>query len=535
MNSSKTRKNVLFFALLATALFLLSACAKPFVVACREAARDPLGSFRWTEAQARVGCARAQLYASPHLTVFNKEKGVWSLNPNGLPTEQFEKVMENQAKSLNSLLSYKDKAAAEFIDQFAGFRKGLEREEAKVLWILQQLYWVRTYNKFTDLVGELPPAMRSRAISYFFPAGRKFLSMRIYYPPRSLQDIPFTAEYLEIAKKGGVLRQVDEFKIEGSQQFAKKIPNLYDPNDFNWDAQSRGWNIVSYKVLFGNEKPTDNTVHYIEGFRKSESGAYETQPALRGFLAAGGKRVTVFVLDYDKEGKSGYGSSDEVIQTFVDITTGSDLFAAEYLRGQLLDSLYEEPRNNRENKPERRRPRDPEIYAEIVKMGEIKIDVWENGDWNVPFEYKQLPSSIDIAFDMPKSAEEKRLAEKENLKRIKMLKREYKESSESVVVELWKPKLEYAEWDVRRAEATPDGVITILRKGRALETAEIEHFADQAFGKKMPRIIMYRFGGKWYQIVDEDGDGIFEKRRIVASPEEKVDFGANNAGTLWVP
>src|SRR3989338_4171160 len=215
-------------------VFILGGCVTPFYVACLKAASDPNGKFKYTEDKARVACSSKEVisYAYTHLLVRDKEKNTWELNPNGVLTEHVEGVLRDQVRSLNSLLSYQDREGADFIDFFKGFREGLGKEEAIALELLRRLNYVKTYNEFTDLVGELSPDLRPKELAYFFPVGRKFYSMRVLYPRKSLKNISFTAEYLEVAKRDGNLKLVDTFDVAGVQEFAKKIPDLYDPNDF---------------------------------------------------------------------------------------------------------------------------------------------------------------------------------------------------------------------------------------------------------------------------------------------------------------
>lgn len=492
--------------------FLLSACATPFVAACRRVATDPQKEFKYTERQAAVACDRAQFYADPHLVIYQKDKDRWELNPHGLLTSDLEKMMSDQAKSLDDLLSYKNRRDADWIDWFTGFRRGLEKEEAVILEILRRLKYVKAYNEFRDAVGDLPVSMQPEASNYFFPAGRKFYSMRVLYPVKRITDLPFTAEYLETAKRDGKLRLVDTFEVASSQEFAKKIPDLYDPNAFNWEKQVRGWAVKSYKVMVDNDKPADNITHFIEVYRKKrDASGYEDKPAVQGFMAAGGTKVTIFVVDYDREGTQGYGSPDEVVRIFTDITTGKDIFADSMLRTKLLESLYESPQYNPKDKPERKKPKDRVIYAAIVKMGEASLDVWEKGSWSVPFEYKTLSQNLELEYKKPKTPEEKRLEEKEKLKRIKFFIREFKQDGRKSVIEYWIPKEEYSGQNIASSFAGTD-VFTIRRRGGTEERAEIQHFAAH------PKFIDYWYGGKWFRIADEDGDGVFEKKREIADP-----------------
>ncbi len=491
---------------------ILGGCVTPFVIACRTTAQDEKDVFKYTERKAAIACERAQFFADAHLISYDKSEKKWQLNPNGILSDDLRQVLEDQAKSLDVLLSYRDREDADFIDWFKGFREGLEKEESIVLAILGRLNYVKAYNEFTDYVGELPAPLRPNTASYFFPAGRKFYSPRLLYMIRSLEVVPFTAEYLETAKKNGILQLIDTFTLQDNQKFAKKVPNLYDPNDFIWEMQDRGWTIKSYRVMPDSEKPEDNTVHYIEIFRSKQSGeGFEEKPAVRGFLAAGGSKVSVFVVDYDREGMPGYGSPDEVIRTFSDIKTGQDIFSNSVLKENLLDALYDTSRKNVREKPERRRPKDRTIYTTIVKMGETQLDVWEQGIWSVPFEYKNLSQNLRIEFKKPETAEEKHLEEQDKVKRARVFVREFSQGGSKVVLEYWSPKDEYAGYNIAYAGVQGD-TLRIRRKNGPEETGEIGYFS------KRVKVIDYLFGGRWFRIIDEDGDGVFEKKRNIADP-----------------
>lgn len=494
----------------------LSACANPFVIACRDVAQDVKGNFKYTARQAAVACDRAQFYADPHLFTKNDENKSIVINPNGLLAADLEKVLKDEVKSLNSLLSYQNQENSDFIDWAKGFRQGLEKEEQIVLEILRRLNYVKSYNDFTDAVGELPESMQSKEFTYFFPNGRKYYSMRLLYSrtDKRLEDIPFTSEYLEAAKRDGTLKLIDSFEVMSLREFAKKVPNLHDANDFSWDKQNQSWVILSYKVMSVKDKPVDNVVQYIEIYRKAItknfSGA-ESVPAVRGYMAAGGSKVTVFVMDYDREGNPGFGSPDEVVKIFSDITTGSDLYSDPMLKDKLITSIFESPQNNIKDKLDRKKPKDHQVYTSIVKMGDAPLDVWEQGIFSVPFDYKILSQNLELVYAPPITSEEKRLAEREKLKQIKLFIREFKQDSKVVVREHWLPKKAYSERNIAHSAALTD-TIKIRKKNGIEESGEIAYFAEHV------KVIDYSFGGKCSRIVDDDGSGIFKKKRAIACP-----------------
>ncbi|GEM_PF-3497321 len=500
-------------ALILTVALLASACATPTWKACRDGAVSQTEEWKYTQVQAAVACERVVLKKSAK---FNKEKEVWEINPAAVSVEDAKKVLEDKAKSLDEILSYRDKELSDFIDWFKGMRQGLEKEEKIALWLLRRIQFVHTFNEFTNLVGELPKEMLGKEAEYFMPYGRNTYSLRMLYPSRDLYKIPFTALYLENAKKEGVLSKIDSFYVLDDQKYAKKLENLRDPNEFSWEKRQRGWKVDSYMIIPASDiKPANNVVQYIEIYRVENMGGIygklESLPAVRGFLAAGAQNVTVFVIDYNKEGEDGFGSPDAVKNIFGSIVTGRDLYFDSTNRENLFEALYDNSRAINLKRPERQKPDEKPLYVEVVPMGKkIDIDIWETGNWTVPIEYLTLNKGLEIVYDSPKTPEDKRLDEKQGVKKILAFKREFTRDGKKVVVEIWIPKKEYSGRNI--AEASANNIFKVRIKGGEEKSGDIEYFAERI------KTIIYQFGGRWFQIVDNDGDGIFEKKKEIGDP-----------------
>lgn len=503
-----SRKRAIFGAVILA--FLLAGCAKPFFVACREVAGDEKGEFKYSEPQVGVACERAQFYVKNSPVEKDEETKKWKLNPSKLPASEVKKVFKDQAGSLDAFLTYENREDADWIDWFKGFREGLEKQEKIVLEILRRLNYVDSFNEFTDAVGDLPAEMRSESSNYFFSEGRKSYSLRHLYSEKPIEDIPFTAEYVEVAMREGKFKLVDTFRLNTYQEFSKKIPDLYDPNEFRWESQERGWLVNAYKILSDKEKPIGKSVHYIEVFR-IDGTEIEDLPAVRGFLPSGGSGVSVFVVDYDQKGHSGYGSPDKVIKSFTEAKDAQSIFTDNYFRSELLEKIYENPEDNNRDRPQRRKPKPRPIYTEIVRMGDVKIDVWQEGEWSVPFDHKTLSREAKVKFKKPENPEEERLEEREKLKKIRYLKNVVKRDGQVVVIEYWVPKEDYSRRNI--VETLEFGeTLRVRRKNGPEETGEVGYF-----GKRV-KVVDYTFGGKWFRIADEDGDGVFEKKREISSP-----------------
>lgn len=490
-------------------IFLISACATPTFQACRNGAVSQKEEWKYTQIQAEVACERVVLKKAAK---FNKEKGIWEINPAAISIEEERKVLEDRAKSLDEILSYKNRELSDFVNWFKGMRQGLEKEEKITLWLLRRIQFVDTFNKFTNLVGELPKEMLGQEAEYFMPYGRNTYSLRMLYPSRDLYKMPFTALYLETAKKEGIFSKIDSFYVSDYQKYAKKLENLRDPNEFSWEERQRGWKVDSYMIIpAGNLKPSDNIVQYIEIYRVDENGKAELFPAVRGFLAAGAQKVTVFVIDYNKQGEDGFGSPDAVKNLFTSFVTGRDLYLDMTSRGDLFEALYDNSFTVNLKRPERQKPEEKLVYLEVVPMGKkVDVDVWENGNWTVPIEYLVLSNTLYIVYDLPKTPEETHLETKKGLKKIIAFKREFVQDGRKTVTETWIPRKDYSERNI--VEASAQGVFKIRRKGGEEKSGDIEYFAERI------KTIMYQFGGRWFQIVDNDGDGIFEKKKEIGDP-----------------
>ena len=503
--------------------FFLSGCTKPFVVACREIATQPLdkgGQYGWTEEQAKAACADANRFLAGKLS---EDKAYWEMDYTKIiTTEEVLAYVKDQLRSIDLLLSYKDEKNARDLDFFKGFRQGLEREEKRLRWVEQRLRYVINYNIFVDKVGEPD---NGEAIKKLMPYGRKAYSLRLIYPISDLKQLKFTADYVEAAKKDGSLKLIGEFPIVETKEFAEKIPDRDDPNKFNWKSHYRGWLIKAYKVMPGKDQPTKSNADYIEIFKakfnKTEKNGkefvgFEKQFAVAGFKSRGKDTVNIFVIDYDFDVIQGY-SPDKIFEAFIDIIFGNEIYTNDYVRKEVLEILYNPP--IAEGKEYRKKPPEKPLYVEIAKMGEVTASAWEEGDFSVPFSYAATgPGKFDLLVDIvwakAKTPEEKRI-EEEGFKKIEFFKIAYKKEGNVKVIEYYTPKSEYSQQDIKEGTAYSE-TFRIRRKGQPEISADIKFFADRV------KAIDYEYGGRWYRILDENNDGKFEKRRKIADPTEKV-------------
>lgn len=509
-------------------MMLISACSQPFDPQCRSDAVDPEGEFKYSEEEAAVACFVAPSFATPDIFKSGAD-GTITLNPQGLKASMVVSVLQMQARDLDLFLSYEDRDFATAVDWYRGLRKNLEHKEDVTHAALERFALVSVFNEFVKSVGPLPESVKkdSKALAYYFPAGPESYSIRLLYSPEHtwLSEIPFVAGYVEAAKAEGTLKLVERFEYLYSRQFAEKVPDLYDPNKFAWDKETRGWLVEGYKILPKNGEPSDGAIHYIEVRRNDPSrGAPEMLPAIRGFLPSGGSNVKVFLIDYDKEGEAGHGVPDKVESALVTITSARELFDLVGLRDRILAQAYQRKDGIDRTRPERRRPPEVPIYVAIARTGEVSVDVWEDGAWSVPFSYQELRATNEITY--AKDPQNLPPAHPGTvLKRIDRFVRAYLRDNKAVAVEYRKPKDEYSARDIENAYAFPE-TVRIRRKGQLELEGAMEYFAGRIVQ------IDYAFGGKWTRIVDEDGDGKFEKRREITEPESAMKASKNAAGQI---
>ena len=503
---------------LISTLFLLSSCTMPNVVACRDIATFPLnegGKYGWTEEQARAACVAADRFMAGK---FDEEKGYWVVDYTRVITiEEVLKHVQDQRKSLDTLLSYENEETARDVD-FWGMRPGLERQEKRTRWVEQRLSYVVNYNAFVDKVGEVNGENAQKLMPY----GSKAYSLRLIYPIYDLKELRFTVDYVEAAKKDGSLKLINTFPIVETKEFAEKIPDRDDPNKFTWKKHYRGWLVKAYKMMPDKEQPMTSNADYLEIFKakfeQNEDGkeftGYEEQFAVAGFKSRGKDMVNVFVIDYDLDVVKGF-SPDKIFETFINIIFGNEIYINDNARKEVLEVLYNPP--IAEGKEYRKKPPEKPLYVEIAKMGEVTVSAWEEGEFSVPFSYSaagpgKFDLSSEIMWEKLKTPEDKRIEEEQGLKKIEFLQLSYKKEGNVKVMEYYTPKAEYGQQDVKEGTAFSD-TFRIRRKGQPEASADIKFFSERI------KAIDYEYGGRWYRIVDKDGDGKFEKRRKIANSQ----------------
>ncbi len=220
---------------------------------------------------------------------------------------------------------------------------------------------------------------------------------------------------------------------------------------------------------------------YAEIYREEEEF-----PIIRLYRPSGAQTLTLALIDKDPPDVFGYQLPDELSSVSVSN-------ALEYISSNIKSLIP------REEQPfyvfsKKQRPDVKEIY--IVKSGEQTIQVWEEGTFEVPIDYKNGNFLVDVQY---KKVKEPR---PDGLKEVEFYIEKYYESN---VIEFYVPKKEFSL------------VLSVVPNENSL----IVKFKDKPSVDGPPKslgvltFVVYREDEKSWMLWDSDGDGIFDKRRLV--------------------
>ncbi len=512
----------LLLPVLLTVAILLSSCAPRY----KDEFISQAKGKGWNEAQQHLGYR-----ASFRIFLMERDSsGEYVILFQRLSKAQVMERFGRFLQDFNNILDPQNEEYRQYLDFFS-LRDELEHQERVYNAVYENLRRAKLADDFAKLTGTSSyygaDAWRVEGYNIKQIFGEDFSGL-------------FRSEYIEAAKRDGKLREIEHIIWFADQQLAEKRPNPNNPadaNDFIWLARRQGVELVNYKVLNPGERPFDSSGNFIEGTRlelvvdtkgKEVRINRESQPALRIFMERGGSGV--MVLDTDLENKDiGFGIPD-VVET---ITVGS---ANSIITGSsnILARMFEV-----KEKHKRVYPVFPPIRLQIESVsGEIEF--WEaateSAGWKIPFTYKNKQGDN---YNVKLKVEREKLPDGSlgNHRTIKYLEKEWisgtsrYQGSRGNVVERYKMKPPFdskvMEVQVLHTESTqkiavvlPDGS---ERKGLVVPGPNI-------FVQDEPFAILYTDGQKRYMIVDEDGDGKFEKRREFAVPKEYKtgDYSASN-------
>lgn len=435
------------------------------------------------------------------------EKGKYEVVYSRLPMETVQKQMERYLSDLSLVLDYKEEEMSKFLD-IHGLRPHFEQQEKVEQAIYARVRAAMIFAKFQELTGT-----RS-----YYSHGQNIwggYDPKIFVITNFDEGFPFKSDVIDKAKAAGILKPIETIRIEHSSSYDRKDPDPSDPldkNKFIWRSKEYTVEAVSYKIT-DDEKPRDNYGNYIEAFRIF-SGKKESKPALRAFLDGRGSSAIV-IVDDDKEGKDiGFGLPDS-------ITTMSE---DAVLKEESLAGLFPEQENEK-----RIPPQSKPIRMEIVKIGET-VSAWEESKdskgWSAPegYQAKPLKNNYNIKFKFAKP-------EMRDMTSVSLAKK-----IEAVVKEWTKPGERYAAGNFQvleffhlkdpydkeisaayvRANEDTKKISVILLNGE--ERTGMIVSGSNIFIQENPFAIEYTLGDKRYRIQDDNGDGIYEKRKEISKP-----------------
>ena len=495
---------------LVLSVVFLSGCAKTYKGEFLEKAK----AEGWNE---------AQQYAAYHYSLrsYLMEKdatsGEYSILFQRLPKEQVEQRFGKFLSDFNDILDPKNEENARFIE-FFGMRKDLEHKERVYKAIYDRLRVARLADKFEELNG---------TSSYY---GADAWRVKGYNIKQIYGDDfanSFKNQMIETARRDGRLEKIEHIIWFADQTLAEKQlnpNNPTDPNDFIWLPRRRGVELTNYKILNKGEKPFDNNGNYIEGVRlelvvngNSVSIKRESKPALRIFMERDGKGI--MIMDKDAEGKDvGFGLPD-LVET-IQVSSADNLIRSS---SNILERLFEEKQSHK-----RVFPKYPPIQLQIAQVSDQSY--WENSadaaGWKVPLEYK---SKQEDNYNVKLKVEREKLADGSVGKymTIKYLVKEWTSgnnrwvASRGNVVEYYKMRTPFDAKVVNAQVMTTDDTkkISIVLQNGKEEKGLIAPGANNVFIVDKPYTVIYTDGQKRYMLVDEDGDGKYEKRKEIAVPK----------------
>jgi len=500
-------------AVVAAAGIVAGGCAPPY----RRTFDDEARRRNWTEKQKLAAFAYADRIFWARRTGENQYAIVYGRVPTGKVRAQLESVL----RDFNGILDPKNSENRKYIDAL-NLRKDMEHDEEVAEATYARVRAAELDIEFRQDIGEIPSYGPEAEMAAGYNLRKIFLAKDL------ATAFPFTSAQIEGAKKDGTLKVIETAEFDLSRAYDRKEADpahVDDPNEFVWKAATRSIRLVDYKII-ATDKPDNNQGDYIEGTVVAD-GKPESKPRLKVFFpqSAG---VAVVLIDTDKEGDPGFGVPD-ILDKVYNLSSVRDIIR----QGSILDTLFQE-------KPKTQRvaamPPVQLFKIEIARIG-TPVDVWEKAPsaegWIVPFKYQTTMGNnfnIRIGFQGPKvdpNDPDAAHAHSEFLK-IEYIEKEYTlagqryQASQGAVTEYYRPKagfdgplqarVLYNE-DSRKLDFIfPDG-------------SEVTGFVtpgSNKFIEDAPYAKAYTEGGQRYWIEKSPGSGVFDKRKRIAAPKDRV-------------
>ena len=480
--------------LLVLGAFALSGCAPKYATIMR----DKGSAEGWTKEQQAV----AEHFSYRLKFTTENSDATYSVNYSVLSNELVAKIVKERIEDLESVLDYKNSGWAPYIKAF-GLRDELERELKIFKGVHNRLRLIDNYNSFRQQMGQRSSS-RPLELDLSYDVSKVFVEdvFGVY---------PFISERIDEARKNNKLKEVERLLWSANRTYGRKEQDPSDPEDpnkFIWRPEEVGLEFVSYKIL-DDSNPRDNTIDYIEGtrFKMTSNGIRkESKPALKLFVPER-NWPSVLVIDWDKEGEVGFGLPDSVESASSGLVTAESLFAT-----TVINRIF--PVSEQEK---RIPPKDPlPMVVEIAPVGRTKVDVWEYNDqgWTVPLRYKNDRADNYYAAHKIKDDDLPNFDHSSNNKQVDYFKKDW--NGNGAVVEYFRPKAPFDQANLVSLAVSNNRVVAVTKQGEEI-TGYVTSGSNRVIQDYPYQIDYSENDEKRWRIVDEDGDGKYEKKRQVAN------------------
>lgn len=503
------KSQFLTLALLGVALLGIVGCAPPY----RQKFWDEGNAKGWTEKQKLAAFAYADRvwWAQPQGE--NKYVVVYRRVPVSKVREQLDQALTN----IQGILDPKDEGARKYIEAF-NLREDLKHDYEIVSATEARVKAAELDGQFKQGMGEVPSYGPEAEMANGYDIKKIFLA-------KSVADaFPFTSEQIEGAKKDGTLKLIEDATLDLSRTYDRKEADpahTDDPNEFIWKGSKRAIHLSDYKIIT-QEKPDNNNGDYIEGTVLND-GVAEPKPRLKIFFPPSGG-LAIVLIDTDKVGDPGFGIPD-ILQQISGIKSLQDVIR----QGSILDTLFKEkPKQEWASVPK------TELFKIEIAKVDAPVNVWETAPdstgWLVPFKYQTTMGdnyNVRIKYEKPKDMTDMDHAHSQFLK-IEYIEKEYTtagqryQASQGAVTEFYKPKGDFAGLVQAKVVFNEDTkkLDFIFPDGNEI-TGFVTHGSNK-FIEDKPYAKSYTEGGKRYWIEKSSGSDVFDKRKQVGPPKEKV-------------
>lgn len=449
----------------------------------------------------------------------------WEVNYKVLPLNEVVKNVQGYVNDLKEWLNYQNPEMQQYSKVF-NLRGWFEEQEKIFQSILVLVKADQLQHEFKEAIGEVS--------SWSYNNDGPGYDPTIFKTVNPIETFPFKSKFIEEAKANGTFQPIATDMIVHTRQYDHKEPDPSypeDPNKFIWRPKQISLSVTKYKIMPHGEQPKDNYTDYVEGYRVID-GKQESVPALRAFMDSAHSKAIV-LIDSDREGQDiGFGLPDSL----------EHMSEKEVLSDQVLARLFPDDENYKRIEPVK-----PPIRVEIAKVG-APIDPWEKSNdskgWAAPSSYKVQPMALNynvrIVFkkNKKKDSGEPPQNPHELLREVEYVVKEYTtnddryKASPGHVWEYYLPKAPYSE-KVAKAEVQYNEDTKKVRFVfiDGTEDSKFVTPADNKVTGDKPRQIAYTQGDKRWLLKDEDGDGVYEKRRQIPEPQESV--GRYDSYSSW--